>query len=160
MTLAVESRRFGCFEVEESAVLRFDGLPGFPGARRFAVLRHDRESPFAWLVCLDEPELGFVVTNPFQFFPDYRPELEASHRRAVEAADDAALELFAIANVGRDEVSLNLAAPLLVNPDRRRATQAILERGDHPTRAPIRPLERAAEPRPPAEANPGRAARG
>ena len=39
-TIAVEHRRFGRLEVSERDVLQFDALPGFPSARRFALLAH------------------------------------------------------------------------------------------------------------------------
>ena len=43
-----------------------------------SLLHHDRESPFGWLLCVDDPELAFAVTDPCQFFPAYRPELDVA----------------------------------------------------------------------------------
>ena len=57
-SVVIDHRRFGRLEIPESDVLRFDGLPGFPEAERFALLAHDRHAAFAWLVCLDDPELA------------------------------------------------------------------------------------------------------
>ncbi len=137
--LVIESARFGRIELEPENLIRFDGLPGFPAARRFALLRHDQESLFGWLVCADEPELGFAVTDPRQFFPDYAPGLEPAYLRAVEGEESGDVELLAIANVREGEIHLNLAAPLLLNPSRRRGAQVILESGGLTTRVPVRP---------------------
>jgi len=138
--VVIASRRFGHIETEASELIHFDGLPGFPQARRFLLMQHDGETPFAWLVCADEPDLGFVVANPWQFFPDYRPELDASHLRGVGAEVEADLELLTIADVRSNEIHLNLAAPLLLNASTHRGRQLIL--GDeHPTRAAVRPLQ-------------------
>ncbi len=51
------------------------GLPGFPDARRFVLLRlGDETSPFSVLHSLDDGvDLEFVVTHPALFFPDYEP---------------------------------------------------------------------------------------
>jgi flagellar assembly factor FliW len=50
------------------------GLPGFPDARRFVLVRlGDELSPFSVLRHLDSPEhpgaVEFVVTHPGLFFP-------------------------------------------------------------------------------------------
>ncbi len=133
-TLVIESRRFGRIEAPSSNVIEFDGLPGFPRAHRFVLLEHDRESLFRWLVCADEPDLAFVVTDPRQFFPEYAPALPPALTSAARPDPDPDLALLAIADVRAGEVHLNLAAPLVVDLERRRATQVILEGSDYPIR--------------------------
>ncbi len=139
--ITIESQRFGRIEAEESELIHFDGLPGFPEARRFVLRRHFSESPFAWLVCADAPELGFVVTNPWQFFPGYSPDLRVPELGWLGSGGARELDVLVIATVRGAEVTLNLAAPLVVNPATRRAAQAILEGGDEPMRALVRPPE-------------------
>lgn len=136
-SLCIESRRFGRIEAEASDLIHFDGLPGFEQANRFLLLDHDRSSPFGWLVCVDTPELGFVVTDPRNFFPDYRPAIESRHWRRVDADAKTPVELLAIVALHDGAASLNLAAPLVVNPENRRAAQVILEGGDYSTREPL-----------------------
>ena len=142
----IESRRFGPIDASQSDFLHCDGIPGFPAARRFLLLRHDRDSAFAWLVCAEDPELAFVVTDPWNFIPDYRPELELRHLRSVEADPGTSVEVLVIVDVRGGEIRLNLAAPLLVNAERRRAAQVILERGEHPIRCVVAPPAAAAGP--------------
>lgn len=133
----IESRRFGRIETPSSNLIEFESLPGFPSAHRFVLLQHDRESPFGWLVCADEPELAFVVTDPRNFFPDYSPELPAALTRPEGSEPFADLAVLAIADIHSGEVHLNLAAPLVVDLDRRRAAQVILEGVDYPVRKRI-----------------------
>ena len=64
------SERFGRLAFEESELLHFPGLPGFPEAKRFLIRHHDRESHFAWLISADRPDLAFVVADPWLFVPD------------------------------------------------------------------------------------------
>lgn len=136
----IETQRFGTVEADPAEILHFEGLPGFPEARRFVLREHDKSSVFGWLVCADQ-ELAFVVTDPTQFFPEYRPELGAHHLSAVGAAEPGQLELLCIADVRNGAIHLNLAAPLLIHADSRRGAQVILETGDHPARAEVRPLQ-------------------
>jgi flagellar assembly factor FliW len=141
--LTIESRRFGHIEARGEDLIHFDGLPGFERARRFVLLDHDRGSPFGWLVCVDTPDLGFVVTDPRNFFPDYRPQLAPGHWCRVEADEKTPLEMLAIVGVREGEVSLNLAAPLVVNPANRKGAQVILEPCDYSTRERLPRLEEA-----------------
>jgi len=134
---SIESPRFGTLEGETGDLIQFDGLPGFAGLRRFVVLQHDRDSPFGWLQSVDRPELAFPVTDPRSFFPDYRPALRSALLSAVAAEPTDELDWLAIATVAEGSVSLNLAAPLLINPARRRGVQAILEEGQWSTREPL-----------------------
>lgn len=139
-TLHLDHARFGVLDVPAAKVLHVDGLPGFDHVRRVAVVEHDTPSPFAWLVSLDDRDLAFVVTDPRLAFPDYAPALEKRHRRAIGQQEDQEqepIELLAIVSLGGDAPTLNLAAPIVVNPRTRQATQAILDGDRHPLRAPL-----------------------
>ena len=97
--LVIETTRFGSLEVDASEAFRFGGMPGFPSADRFVLMQHDKQpdegSVFAWMISLEIPDLAFVVADPWQFFPDYRPPLEPRHLKSigVEAARCAQLAL-------------------------------------------------------------------
>ena len=125
--LRIEHERFGSLEIPEADVLRFDGLPGFPEARRFALLAHDRDGVLAWLVCLDDPALAFVVTDPWQFFPDYDPRLPATTLEGLGASSRKDVEVLVVVSLREGRPSLNLLAPLVLCAPARRGAQCILE---------------------------------
>lgn len=135
--MRIESRRFGQLEVEDEDLVDFGGLPGFPAARRFALLAHDRDSAFAWLVCADVPELAFVVTDPWQFFEGYKPEIPTETLQQIGTQLSEEVDCLVIATVRPGGATLNLAAPLLVNPRTRQGRQVILEGDTYSTRAPM-----------------------
>jgi flagellar assembly factor FliW len=133
--VVIETRRFGRIEVEQKDVIEFDtGLPGFPRARRFAIFDHADESLFAWLVSLDEPDLAFVVANPWNFFPDYDPPVDVRTLKQLGVTASEELEVIAIAILESGRVRLNLAAPLLINTRARRGLQLVPERTRYSTR--------------------------
>jgi flagellar assembly factor FliW len=118
-----------------------NGLPGFPDARRFALVRigDEGEGPFAMLRCLDMPELEFVVVHPFEFFPSYAPELDddTAARLDLRSADDAViLAIVTIPDEVKDATA-NLAAPIIVNRRTRQALQAVLGDIELDLRAPL-----------------------
>jgi flagellar assembly factor FliW len=55
------------------------GLPGFPGERRFALVRWGAfEGPYSLMVDLGNPDVRFLVMPPYVFFPDYVVDLDDS----------------------------------------------------------------------------------
>jgi flagellar assembly factor FliW len=145
-------RRFGDLEIPSASVLHCDGLPGFPALKQLAVIEHDAPSPFAWLVSLDDPDLAFVVADPRRFFADYAPAFSPHQLLSIGLEAGHECELLAIATLDRKAATLNLAAPIIVNPRTHRAAQAILEGAEHPLRADLSraPVEAAhTDPTPP-----------
>lgn len=124
--VTLEHRRIGKIEAEAQQLLHFDGLPGFPHAREFALAQHDGDSPFAWLASLDDLDLAFVVAEPSKLFPDYPTSLGQRELDAVGAQAREEVLVLSIANLAHGELSMNLAAPLLVNTRTRRAAQVLL----------------------------------
>ncbi|NNL67815.1 MAG: flagellar assembly protein FliW [Myxococcales bacterium] len=139
--IEVAHRRVGRFAVRESDLLHFEGLPGFPNARRFALLRHDErpvsEQPFSWLACVDDLDLAFAVTDPCFFDPAYDPPLSPSTLDGLEAKARGDVVVLAIANLASDPPRLNLAAPLVIHLAAQLGVQAILEDAAEPLGQPV-----------------------
>ena len=120
-----------------------DGLPGFPGVRRFVLVRlGDETSPFSVLRSLDDGvDVEFVVTHPALFFPDYEPEIDDDtvNRLELKSADDALLlVIVTVANpVGAS--TANLLGPIVVNRHTRAAAQAVLGNSRYATREALVP---------------------
>lgn len=140
-TLSIETSRFGRIEVDDKAVLHFNGLPGFSNATRFAVVDHSDTESFSWLVSLDDPNLAFVIANPWHFFPGYDPAVAPRHLKGLDIADSDHLEIVVFASFHGPKVTLNLSAPILINRDARRAAQVILDDPRYSTREEIPALD-------------------
>lgn len=114
------------------------GLPGFPDARRFVLVRiGDDASPFSLLRSLDEDtQLEFVVTHPGLFFPDYEPEIDddTANRLELKSADDALLLVIVTVADPVAASTANLLGPIVVNRHTRAAAQAILGSSGYATR--------------------------
>ena len=123
------------------------GLPGFPGVRRFVLVRvGDEASPFSVLRSLDEgPDDGpgpeFVVTHPGLFFPDYEPEIddETANRLELKSADDALLLVIVTVADPVAASTANLMGPIVVNRHTRAAAQAVLGNSGYATREALIP---------------------
>lgn len=126
-------------EVTDLPELHFDaGLPGFPDAHRFALVRwSDDVDELSILTSLEHRDLEFLVVPPALFFPDYAPEIddETVERLALTKADDAVLLVIVTVGDGPSAATANLLAPIVVNRHTRQALQAVLAEGE--LRAPL-----------------------
>lgn len=140
--MLVESTRFGTFELEEDRALRFsEGLLGLPDSTSYALIEVE-DSPYAWLQSLNEPELAFLTTSPWEFYEDYDLELNAEDERLLEltAAEDAEVLVLLTVHRQDDEVvniTANLVGPIIVNAKTRAARQIILEGSNYSTQEPL-----------------------
>ncbi|WP_130471145.1 flagellar assembly protein FliW [Candidatus Magnetaquicoccus inordinatus] len=141
--MEVHGTRFGSLNFgDEDLIHLLDGLMGFPASKRFLLFPYAEESAFYWLQSVDEPEVAFIVINPFEFFSnlDFTISDEDSARIAVEKGED--VEVFSLVNVpdGQPEaVRTNLAAPVLVNVHNRRGLQILAP--DYSARQPLIPVD-------------------
>lgn len=128
--------RFG--EVAVDKVIRFEhGLPGFEEERAFVLVPYDEKSPFVFLQSAQTPELAFLLTNPFLFFPDYAIELDDDMLAQLELADERDVLVYGIVTVpgGRvPEMTVNLLAPIVINARAQTARQIVLEKSAYKTK--------------------------
>lgn len=104
-------------------------LPGFPDARRFALVGLDDDGLLSALQSVDHPDLRFLVVPPHTFFPDYAPVVDDEAVAALDIASAEEVQLLVILTAGESlaATTANLLAPVLVNTSNRRALQVILD---------------------------------
>ena len=139
----VKSTRFGEQEVPENLVLTFDeGIPGFPEETAFAFLGFHPESPFAYLQSTKDPDLTFLIVDPFAFFKDYGFELDDEFAKKMGYKEGAAVAVFNIVSVPSnfEEMTANLVAPLVVVWETRKAVQFVLQNSAYNTRHRLFPF--------------------
>lgn len=131
--------RFGEVEYDPDNLLTFDvGPVGFEALRRFIVMPNRKEGPLFWIQAVDDPEVAFVLTDPTNFFVDYRVEPETQERRRLGLSEEGTCYNLSVVTVREDKtITLNLQAPILYNPENNRALQVILEGSDLPTKAEL-----------------------
>jgi flagellar assembly factor FliW len=137
----IRTSRFGTIEIEESGVIHFpEGLLGFPRHRDFILLDHGKNSPFCWLQSVDEPELAFVLTDPFPLVSGYLQGLspeEESLIRFEEGKEVVVLSLVTIPQGQASRATVNLLGPLVIDVDARRGKQVVLANAGYSHRQPL-----------------------
>jgi flagellar assembly factor FliW len=140
MALLVETKRFGVLEVREDQIITFpEGLPGFPGQRRFVLVDLQEGSPLKFLQSVDDPDLTFLVAEPLTFFPDYRVLVQPEDLAPIALEVPEQGMVVAIVSVPEDfkQATVNLKAPVVINPETALGRQVILEGEDYGVRTPL-----------------------
>lgn len=126
--------------IDPGKVLEFrDGIPGFPGSRRFVLTDLSEDGAFQLLQSLDEEAVSMVVSVPWPFFPDYAPELADTEQRelGLSAPEDAVVFCPVTLDSEAGTVYFNLLGPFVVNTQTRQGRQVVLTDPRHPLRAPL-----------------------
>ena len=127
----LQSTRFGAIEYSpEDVVTIQDGLLGFPGREAYLVLTHKEGSPFRWLQSIDEPALAFLVVDPGHFVQGYSPLMSDEAASALGLGEETPRLVYTIATIPNgkpEEMTLNLAGPIVINGETRAARQLVIE---------------------------------
>ncbi len=123
--------RFGHIEIAPEDLVTFDdGLIGFATLRRFVLISHNPDSPFRWLQSIDEPALAFLVVDPGCYVDGYSAEIDDDLACELGLAHESQALVYTTASipVGRPrDMTINLAAPIVVSGTSRRGKQIVLE---------------------------------
>jgi flagellar assembly factor FliW len=138
-TRTIDSR-IGKVEIHDGNVLTFPrGMLGFEGRSRYAVLNLPNAGMerFKLLQSLDDPELGFIVTEAAAAAGVIDPnDLQEAYRQCEVRPGDALTLL--IVSVRRNEegveLSANLRAPVVIDTARRIGRQHVMSNGRYPIR--------------------------
>lgn len=139
--MQIETSRFGKIDIAEESIVEFrSGLPGFPNYKSFTLIAHSKSENFVWLQSLQDPDLAFLLVDPVVYVPDYCPDLPSGWEQDLEAEPNENIALLCISRIpsGKPlDATINLAAPIIINADKRVGAQVILESDEFPIRRPL-----------------------
>lgn len=116
------------------------GLLGMPKRTRYTLEPTAREG-FFWLRSLDEPELEFILVDPFPHFDGYGVNVSPADQADLGPFDRSELLVLTMVTVG-DDVTTNLRGPIAFNLRTRQAKQLVLSDPELPLRASFDPFPR------------------
>lgn len=140
--LTVQTTRFGEISVPAEDVLNMPlGMVGFPGMRRFVLIRHRDNSPFQWLQSIDASDVAFVVVSPLLFDRQYNIKIGPAEMKLLELDDPENAQILVVVNIPHgqpEKMTANLRAPVVINAGNRLAAQIVMENSDYDMRAPLK----------------------
>ena len=131
--------RFGEFDADPRDVLNFpDGLPGFEQCHRFVVLSSTTMAPLQCLHAVDGPSATFLSVDPRLVLTKYRCVLGPGDLARLGADDKTLLLWLALVAVDETgEATVNLRAPVVINPSRMTGFQVVPSNSLYPLRYPL-----------------------
>jgi flagellar assembly factor FliW len=116
------------------------GLPGFPNSHVFQLSAWGgEESPFSLMTSNEDPDVGFVVVEPWTFYPDYEFELDKGTSERLALSEPGESLVLCVVTLGETpaDATVNLLGPIVVNRFTREACQAVLDPSLFNVRAPL-----------------------
>lgn len=134
----IYTSRFGELEVDEAKVVHFqNGIPAFENEHEFIVLPYDEESPYYFMQSLNSPDLAFLLTIPFLFFPDYSFEIDDATIKELDVKNSDKLLYYSMITIPNGSIrymTANLLAPVVINIENMQAKQVVLENSNYTTK--------------------------
>lgn len=138
----IQTKYLGLVSIDETAIIHFqNGIPGFNDERQFVVLELPGNPLFQILQSVSTWNIAFILTNPHQFYQQYRFKLDDSTIEALSLQTEEDVAVFSIVTLKQpfETSTINLKAPLIINTQKKYGKQVILNDEDYPTKASITP---------------------
>jgi flagellar assembly factor FliW len=111
------------------------GLPGFERCRGFVLMTSEGLGPVQCLKSVEGPSASFLVIDPRVVLPDYRCELSEMDRARLGVQEQDTLLWLALVTIELDgTITVNLRAPIVINPNAMVGHQVIPHQCVYPIR--------------------------
>ena len=138
--MQIETIRFGPVEVDESKLITFDdGIPGLEEHHKYALLQFEESYPIIWLQSVEEGGICLPVLDTFAVLTGYVFDIDDEDVRTLELNGPEDLHIVSVLVIPDDiqRMTVNLAAPIIINTVTGKARQIMLSGSDYNVRAPV-----------------------
>jgi flagellar assembly factor FliW len=128
--MIIKTKFFGEIEIGDKDVVIFDdGIPGFPGMHRYALINDGNNPYISYLQSLEEVNICFIMIPPVFALKDYEIEISDSTVKSLGIEKPEDVKLYAILTITGSfkDATANLKAPIVVNTNNNKAVQEILD---------------------------------
>lgn len=139
--MKINTKFFGEIEIEEEKIITFpNGIIGFEDLKRFVLIDHPGSETIKWLQSVEEKGFALPVIDPVNFFPDYDPVIAESDLKNLNLNSIEDVVVLSILTVPQDvnKTTVNLKAPIVLNPIDRLGAQLIAENPEYKIKQPVK----------------------
>lgn len=111
-------------------------MPGLENVHDFT-LRNIDSAPGLFALESGSSPVRLFLADTAVFVPGYTPPLPGSALEALELGDREAPQVLVVVNHSPTATTVNLMAPIVLNPATRRCTQLVLDGKEYPLRADL-----------------------
>ncbi len=138
--MKISTMRFGEIEIDDAKIISFHkGIPGLEDKKKFTLIRHEQTKPINWLQAVDDAYICLPVVEPFGLVPDYVFDISDDDIADLCLKERSDLHVVSVVVIPEDitKMTVNLAAPILINIRENLGKQIIIDRKDYQIRHPI-----------------------
>lgn len=139
--MRIETVRFGELVIAEHDIIEFNpGLLGFENLTRYVLMDIAKIPDFKWLQSVEDPDLAFLLVDPFTVKKGYCVELNDDIAAKLEISAPEHVLVYTIVNVpksGFKNATTNLVGPVIVNWIKKKGKQIVFERDNNLVKYPL-----------------------
>ncbi|SRR6056297_3476529 len=132
----------GELDVLDEDILVFNrGLPGFEELRRFALIALNETHPIQWLVSLENETISLPVMDPWLVRKDYDLNIPKDLLEFLGIEDKEKILVLGIVRIpgtNPQDLTINLAAPVIINLENNQGIQYIPQKSRYNLRHSIK----------------------
>jgi flagellar assembly factor FliW len=132
--MIVESKNFGNISYTNEEVILFkEGLPGFTKFTKYILVENEELKPFSLLQSIEKADIAFIIVSPETFKHDYKviASVEELENIAIEKTESARIFSLVTMSERKEDVTMNLKAPIIINMEKKLGAQIILKQNDY-----------------------------
>lgn len=131
--------RFGPVEYDPDQTIFFvQGMLGFEHLKHFVLVSAGENEFLFGLQSVEDTSVAFLLVEPGYYFPDYTCPLNAQQKALLGSDPEAELVVLCTITLHQDQsITLNLAAPVILDLKNKQAMQIVLEEGGYSSREPL-----------------------
>jgi len=142
VNMKITTKEFGDIQIKNDDIIKFTrSIFGFEGSDSYVILNDLPDDDIMYLQSIENPDLHFVIVDPYAILPNYHPELSDDDILALNTNKDEIINLkymlIAVITEELENSIVNLKNPIVINPNTRHAIQAVLQNQDYPLRYPL-----------------------
>jgi flagellar assembly factor FliW len=146
--MQIQTTRFGILHVDPDTILTFpNGILGLGDCRHWVLLADAHNDALAWLQSTTHADVALAVVSPRRYVSGYQVRVARSELKSLDLHDLRQAEVLVIVSRNDFELTLNLKAPLVINPQQRLGRQ-VISNADQSVQYPVQsvrpPLRKSA----------------
>ncbi|KEH89017.1 flagellar assembly protein FliW [Clostridium novyi A str. BKT29909] len=138
--MKIHTKYHGSVEYKTEDIIEFKkGVPGFNELRKFIYFPIENNEMFSVLHSIEDSEVGFIVTSPFNVIKDYEIKLddEIIKRLNIEKESDVLVVNTVTLNSKIENITVNMCAPIIINIEKKLGEQLILNNPKYVVKQPL-----------------------
>jgi len=138
--MIIETDRFGSFDTKDSKIIEFPiGIPGFEDLHKFIILEINETKPIYWLQSTENARIALPVIISFEIIEDYNIDIRENELEELRVESENDLLIMNVVVIPDDikKMTVNLAAPIIINAKLGYGKQIIIDAKELPVRMPV-----------------------